>query len=115
MKKPEQNIPSRINDFYLDADETLKMSEVVCKHCETAMIDPNLLRAWTKLRKRIGQPIMINSGYRCWEYHVELYKRNHPKDWEKEITKHSFHLKGMALDLSAVSYTHLTLPTTPYV
>jgi len=100
MKKPEQNIPFRINDFYLDEDKTLKMSEVACKHCKTAMIDPKLLKCWNKLRKRVAQPININSGYRCWDYHVELYKRNHPKDWEREVTTQSYHLKGMALDLS---------------
>ena len=100
MEKPKQNIPSKINDFYLDENETIKLSEVVCPHCKTAMIHPRLLECWDKLRKRIGQPIIINSGYRCWEYHEKLYQRNHPADWKQEITKHSYHLKGMALDLS---------------
>ena len=99
MKKPEQNISSRINDFYLDYDETLKMSEVACKDCKTAMIDPKLLECWTKLRKRVGQPITINSGYRCWDYHVKLYMRLYPDHWREKITKHSKHLVGQAFDL----------------
>ena len=99
MEKPKQNIPSRINDFYLDENETLKMSEVACKCCKIAMIDPKLLECWIKLRKRVGQPITINSGYRCWDYHVELYIRLYPDNWHQKITKHSKHLIGQALDL----------------
>ena len=97
MEKPDIVIANDINKVELH--ETLLLSELQCPHCKQTMIHPKLLKAWIKLRDRVGQPIIINSGFRCWEYHKQLYQRNHPTDWKEEITKQSYHLKGMALDL----------------
>ncbi|MFW6002200.1 MAG: hypothetical protein ACOCQD_02585 [archaeon] len=98
MKKPDFNLPNDMNKIYLDEKETLMLSELQCPHCKQVMIHPNLFKAWIKLRIRVGQPIIINSGYRCWDYHVALYKRLYD-NWQDKITKQSYHLKGMALDL----------------
>ena len=95
-------VPEEINDLYIDSEETLKLSELECKCCKKVMIHPKLLKAWEKLRKRVGQPIIITSGYRCWKHHVEIYKELYPDDWKEKISKQSYHLRGMALDMRAL-------------
>ena len=89
-----------LNKVYLDPDKTLSLKELECPHCHQVKVHPDLVAAWVKLRKRVGQPIRINSGYRCWQHHENIYKQKYPNAWQQKITKNSYHLKGMALDLA---------------
>jgi uncharacterized protein YcbK (DUF882 family) len=99
MKKPELEYPEDLNDFYLDSEATIKMSEVACRHCGEAMMSASLFYAWQRLRYYLDKPIVIASGYRCWEHHVAVYKKDHGDEWKKYITTKSKHLTGEAFDL----------------
>lgn len=52
-------------------------------------IDKRLLEVLDKIRERIGQPIYVNSGYRC-------------PDWNEAVggVRNSFHVQGVACDIT---------------
>jgi len=55
-----------INDIRLTPNFRLK--EFACKHCGTVKLDPELVRRLQAMRDELGNPIVINSGYRCPEH-----------------------------------------------
>ena len=100
-------VPSnKTNDFYIA--HKLKAREIECPDSHTVMATPELLDAWTELRKSVSEyngydtPIIVNSGFRTWDSHVKLYKRlyrDKDKHWKDAITERSRHLVGQALDM----------------
>ena len=56
------------------------------------------------LNKSFKKPVAlrINSGFRCWDHHVNIYKRQYGNEWEKHIARNSKHLKGLALDIAPI-------------
>jgi zinc D-Ala-D-Ala carboxypeptidase len=81
-------------NFYLYEFESPDTHEV--------KVHDQLLQKLQKLRDRIEKPLKVTSGYRTTKYHIEIYKALYPDEWEKKIPKNSFHLLGMAVDISTV-------------
>ena len=65
------------------------LSEFQCPCCNCVILHPDLLNRLINLRKLIGEPIFINSAYRC-------------KKENKRVggVKKSYHTFGMAADIS---------------
>lgn len=69
-----------------------EMSEFTCNHCgklpESGM-DRRLLEVLEKLRERLGEPLIVSSGYRCPIKNAQT----------PGAASQSYHLKGMAADV----------------
>ena len=81
--------------------EHFKAEELACPcdrdGCRTVVVHWALIRLLSRMRKQIGQPLYISSGYRC-------PKRNESVGGAPE----SLHLAGMAADVQAsTSVEHL--------
>ncbi len=76
------------------ADDTknFKASEFACKHCGENKIDQRVIDLAQAIRDEIGQPVRVNSGYRC-EYHNARVNG----------VPNSNHIKGLAADLSCAA------------
>jgi len=59
-----------------------------------------LLSVMNELRAAYGQPMIITSGYRTLEHHLEIYKAKGITD-KSHIPMASNHLKGLACDVEA--------------
>ena len=74
-------------------NEYFKYSEFNCKcgKCERpeGMPSKELVDILTKIRKHYGQPVIINSGYRCEKLNKKVGG-----------SKKSSHMKGLAADLT---------------
>lgn len=68
--------------FYLD--------EFQCPCCLQVILHPLLLQKLNSLRNKIGNPIIVTSGYRCTVHNREVGG-----------VKGSYHLFGMAADIYA--------------
>lgn len=90
-----------INDVNISKD--FKLSEFESPDTKEVKVDPKLVQLLQKLRDKIGQPLVITSGYRTWEHHVAIYQKDYGPDWEKHVTKKSQHLTGKAADIKKVS------------
>lgn len=66
----------------------LTRGEMKCPCCGKLCIDPELLRAWTRLRAALARPITIASGYRCPDHNEEVGG-----------SRTSQHLLGKAMDI----------------
>jgi len=62
--------------------------ELACRHCGIAAVDPVLVCCLEDLRKRIGQPLPVISGYRCPQHNRAV--GGAPR---------SFHVLGQAADI----------------
>ena len=82
----------KLNDIIID--KNFNLSEFECQCCKRVMIHSDLLKLLVKLRRSIGQPILVNSGYRC-------------KPFNKQVGGHpnSYHLYGMAADIYIKNYS----------
>lgn len=69
-----------------------ELSEFECPCCKKADMDSVLLGKLDHLRENFGQPLTINSGFRCKKHNAKL----------KESSPNSQHLLGKAADLSIV-------------
>lgn len=87
--KPESRA---LNDFKIFPHFSLKEFECPC--CHRVKLVPYLVYLLEKLRGEVGLPIIITSGYRCEDHNRKIGGR-----------PHSFHLQGMAADVS-VSKIH---------
>ena len=70
----------------------LKLSEMDCKctneSCHYTLVSSKLTLSWNRLRKEVGSPITVTSGFRCQEHNfVSLGKLK------------SRHTTGQAMDL----------------
>lgn len=64
--------------------------EFACRHCGRVRVDPHLVQHLEKLRRIVGRPLRIVSGYRCPE-------------WNRRVggARGSLHLLGQAADIPA--------------
>ncbi len=69
-------------------DRNFYLNEFECPCCHLVKIHSNLLKLLVKLRNKIGQPVFINSGYRCQKENDKVYG-----------VPTSYHLFGMAADI----------------
>ncbi len=68
------------------------MNEFACSHCGQLPpqgMDPRLLAVLGKLRERLGEPLIISSGYRC-----PIKNANTPG-----AASQSYHMQGLAADV----------------
>jgi hypothetical protein len=61
--------------------------------CKTQIIKKELVDKLQTFRDRLGEPIRINSAYRCGAYQAKLQKRGY------KTAKKSQHLEGAAVDI----------------
>lgn len=65
-----------------------------CTNCKETKIDSDLVDKLEALRKKIGKPLKINSGYRCENYQNELRLRGY-----ETAVGVSQHTEGRAADV----------------
>lgn len=85
--------------------EHFKLGEFLCPCCKTipeGLI--NNLRSvadaleWARELHK-NRPVIITSGYRCWNHHVEIYKKALGKKFNiNKVPRNSYHLSGKAAD-----------------
>lgn len=68
--------------------------EFACHHCEVKKISGDLLYKLELLRKKLGQPIIITSGYRCQTHNKSVGG-----------AKKSQHMNGRAADIQVKGYS----------
>ena len=88
-----------INDIHIS--EHFKLSEFQSGDTQEVKIDPELVEKLEKLRKRIRQPLIINSGYRTSEHNKAVGGAEnslHPTGKAGDIAK----VKGLSIDEMAV-------------
>jgi len=60
----------------VDLCEGLKLSEFRCKcnekSCKSVLVNPKLITAYGKFRKKIGKALKINSGFRCFIHNLAV-------------------------------------------
>lgn len=76
----------------IQISEHFKLSEFQSRDTKEVKLDPVLVEKLEKLRKRIGQPLIINSGYRTTKHNKAV--GGSPK---------SQHMKGAAADIRKVA------------
>ncbi len=72
--------------------ENFRLREFQCSCCGVVKMDPELIRRLQAMRDEIGQPLIINSGYRCPEHNQAVGG-----------AKDSQHIHGRAADISCPS------------
>lgn len=65
------------------------LREFECPCCHKVMISEILYQKLYMLRLTIDKPIIINSGYRCTAYNIQV-----------DGAENSYHKKGLAADIS---------------
>ena len=81
-----------------DIGKYFSRSEFACKcGCDRSHVEPSLVEALDRLRKDIGKPVAITSGFRCADHNRSVGGRTN-----------SAHTKGMAADIKVGSsdYRH---------
>ena len=66
-------------------------SEFACKHCgqlPTGGMNKDLVTVLDKLREKLGEPVVVSSGYRCPTHNRNIGGASQ-----------SYHMKGMAADI----------------
>lgn len=86
----------KINSIKVDTN--FYLSEFQCPCCNCVIIHSDLLKGLVKLRRKIQEPIFINSGYRCIKENERVGG-----------VKTSYHLFGMAVDITVRSKNLLKL------
>ena len=69
--------------------DNFKVRELSCRHCGLIFVTPVLIEMLERLRKIVGVPLEVNSGYRCSFHNVEIHGSPHSK-----------HCLGMAADIN---------------
>lgn len=72
--------------------KNFKVSEFACHHCGKNEIDQRVISMAQTIREALGQPVRVNSGYRCAEHNAKVGG-----------VKNSTHTRGLAADLSCAS------------
>lgn len=87
---------NQVDEYLRDVDcKHFKATEFICPCCGKIMVDTLLLDKLCELRKRLGFPLVITSGYRCKKHNKEVGgKRN------------SEHLFGKAVDVAIKDSYH---------
>ena len=74
--------------------------EFACKHCGKVITNAKLIKCLQDLRDAIGQPIIVNSGFRCPEHNRAIGG-----------AKNSYHCFGMAADIRSAGMSPEDLAT----
>jgi len=74
-----------------------KPYELRCQHCGQQGVKPDFLEIINQIREDWGQPLRVNSAYRC---------RNHPIEYRKPSV--GTHTYGTAVDLDIPASLHYT-------
>jgi len=75
---------------YIKIAYNFNLQEFECPCCKRVMLHSDLLKKLVRLRQKIHEPLIINSGYRC------------PEENKKAGgVPTSYHLFGMAADVTA--------------
>ena len=84
----------------------ITLSELLKGKCSLSELDEatkknlyELLDKINKVRDRYGYPMIVTSGYRTIEHHLEIYKKKGITD-KSRIPMKSNHLTGCAVDIS---------------
>lgn len=80
---------------YLESSRNFSKSELSCKCCGIAKMDPVFLSRLQAMRDHFGKAIGITSGYRCEKHN----------DAVPNASKNSQHLHGRAVDISISGLT----------
>ncbi|QVL35757.1 YcbK family protein [Aminirod propionatiphilus] len=59
-----------LNDIPLSP--SFRLAEFACPCCKTVKIQPELLQKLQQLRDGWGEPVIITSGYRCFDHNAEV-------------------------------------------
>ena len=81
-----------------DLSRNFTYAEFACPKCGKAKVDPALINALQELRDRVGQPVIVSSGYRCPDYNRAVGGASD-----------SLHLEGKAADIYVRGYTAVQL------
>lgn len=71
-----------------DLSKHFSRSEFACRHCGVAAVDPVLVCVLEELRRTVGKPLRIVSGYRCPQHNRAV--GGAPR---------SYHVLGQAADI----------------
>lgn len=90
---------------YLDLNPyfSVKEFQCKCKKCSERSGGPLMLmnlpflKKLTKIRKALGVPLLVSSGYRC---------NDHPEEEKKAEAFRKFHVEGIAADIEVRSKVH---------
>jgi uncharacterized protein YcbK (DUF882 family) len=75
------------------------LSEQRCKcGCGKGKLVESLLVETDDIREHYNKAMILTSAFRCWNSHVNAYKKLYGNDWNRYITKNSYHLTGEAID-----------------
>lgn len=67
-----------------------RISEVECKHCGEVLLDHEFMVLMDSIRERVGEPLYINSWYRC-------------EEWDANVGGKGNHTTGRAADIQCLS------------
>ncbi len=81
--------PQDAKEMILRLADYFRPEEFACPCCGLYLMDDELIMALDNLRGIFGQPIGIESGYRCPQYNLKL----------KGAAPNSYHMKGAAVDI----------------
>jgi hypothetical protein len=74
------------------------ISEIKCSHCGEVLLDIDFMTLMDALRERVGEPLNINSWYRCEDYDAEWGgKGNHTSGRAADIYCESSRLRDKIL------------------
>lgn len=65
MIKKYSDISQKIGKYFI-------VYEFACPHCNTCLIDTELIELLDAVREKIKAPLIITSGYRCKEHNAEI-------------------------------------------
>lgn len=91
-----------------------KTDKALCPCCGCGAMEINksgIMVLFEEFRKELniyyGKSVglHIESGFRCYDRHVQIYKNLYGDDWKKYIAKNSRHLSGEAFDLHPIGIT----------
>lgn len=94
-----KGVSNIINDIQIS--KHFKLSEFESGDTKEVKIDPELIEKLEKLRQRIGQPLVINSGYRTPEHNERVGgspKSQHVEGRAADIRE----VKGLSIDEMAI-------------
>ena len=84
-----------------DLSEHFSRSELVCHHCGLLILDPALIPTLEALRAAVGEPLAINSGYRCPVYNAQIGGGpEHPAGQAADIAADDY-LKAKIIDAAS--------------
>lgn len=91
-------------DYQIRPD--FKLSEFDSPGSDRVIIRNSILDVVQRLRDAAGASVIVNSGYRTWEYHVGIYRRIAERRGERfdldDVPSRSAHLTGHAVDVDVV-------------